>query len=250
MPCVSPGRLEQLDIPDFSDATVYLPAEYDRTEARYPVFFLLHGGGGDQHSFFSEDGLLKNMFDHMIERQEMNPVIIITPTYYAPGRSNEGIAFSDGAVRDFVPILTEKILPLAEAKYRTIPDRFYRGIGGFSMGAVATWYVLMTGLNAFYWYMPMSGDSWFCGQRGGSRHPKQTAGLMATALQGKEFFIHALTGEQDIAFPNLDPQIQAMKEHPEVFQNRLKYSVLPEGVHDYSTIRRYIYNALPEFFIR
>ena len=59
-----------------------------------------------------------------------------------------------------------------------------------------------------------------------------------------------LTGSDDIAFPNLDPQMQAMKEfkHVFVFGKNTRYSVLEGGVHDYPDIRRYIYNALPEFF--
>ena len=38
------------------------------------------------------------------------------------------------------------------------------------------------------------------------------------------------------------------EEYPDVFGKQLKYSVLPEGEHDYMYIRRYIYNALPGFF--
>ena len=247
-PCKTAGKLDRMNIPGFADATVYLPAEYGAKTRRYPVFYLLHGGGGDEHSFFAEDGLLKNMIDHMIADRELKPLIIIAPTYYPPGKKDGGIAYSGEAIRDFGPILLHSILPIADAKYRTIPERTFRGVGGFSMGAVATWFVLMAGVDQFHWFMPMSGDCWICGERGGGKHAAQTAGLMASTLQGSSFFIHALTGEQDIAFPNLDPQMQAMKEYPEVFGRNVKYSVLPEGVHDYECIRRYIYNALPEFF--
>jgi enterochelin esterase-like enzyme len=135
-----------------------------------------------------------------------------------------------------------------DGKYRTVADRMGRGVGGFSMGAVAAWYVLMAGTEQFHWFMPMSGDCWICGERGGGLHARQTAGLMATALQGRQFYVHVLTGGKDIAFPNLDPQMQAMKEHKDVFGKTVKYSVLPEGVHDYPDIRRYIFNTLPEFF--
>ena len=38
------------------------------------------------------------------------------------------------------------------------------------------------------------------------------------------------------------------EEYPDVFGKQLKYSVLPEGEHDYTYIRRYIYNARPGFF--
>ena len=111
-------------------------------------------------------------------------------------------------------------------------------------------YTLMAGLDLFHWFMPLSGDCWICGEIGGGKHPRQTAGLICDTVQGREFYLHALIGSEDIAFPNLDPQMQAMKEysHVFVFGKNTHYSVLEGGVHDYPDIRRYIYNALPEFF--
>ena len=248
LPCETGGRLEEVEIPGFPNAVVYLPAGYDETEDRYPVFYLLHGGGGDPYAWFGEDGIFKNVIDHMIASGELKPLIIAAPTYYPPGMKGKGIAYSGEAVREFGPVLLNTILPILDGKYRTQADRYGRGIGGFSMGAVATWFVLMAGTDQFHWFMPLSGDCWICGERGGGLHPKQTADLMETALKGKKFCIHALIGDQDIAFPNLDPQIRAMQNIPNVFGKTLTYSVLPGGVHDYPDIRRYIYNALPEFF--
>ena len=248
LPCAAAGRLEELEIPDFPNAVVYLPAGYDQGEKRYPVFYLLHGGGGDPYAWFGEDGAFKNMIDHMIDAGELDPLLIVAPTYYPPGKKDGGIAYSGDAVREFGPVLLRKILPIVDGKYRTEADRYGRAVGGFSMGAVATWFILMAGTEEFHWFMPLSGDCWICGERGGGLHAGQTAGLMATALKGRQFYVHALTGGRDIAFPNLDPQMQAMKEYPEVFKSTVKYSVLPEGIHDYPDIRRYIYNALPEFF--
>ncbi len=246
--CPRAGRLEETEIPGFSRAAVYLPAGYDEGREPYNTFYLLHGGGGDEHSFFSEGGELKNMLDHMIAAGEINPLIVVAPTYYPPGRKNDGIAYSGEAVKEFGPVLLGTVIPRVEKSYRTVQDRRGRAVGGFSMGAVATWYILMAGTDEFHWFMPMSGDCWICGEKGGGMHPEQTAGLLATTLRGKDFYLHALTGRKDIAYPNLDPQMKAMKEHADVFGKNVKYSVLPEGVHDYPDIRRYIYNALPELF--
>lgn len=247
-PCDHPGRLEEVAVPGFQNAVVYLPAGYDEGTERYSTFYLLHGGGGDPYSFFSADGLLKNQLDHMIANGEMKPLIVVAPTYYPVGHREDGIAYSGEAVRAFGPVLLQTVLPIVDGQYRTLPDRVHRGIGGFSMGAVATWYVMMAGMEVFYWYMPMSGDCWICGETGGGKHASQTAGLLAVTLRGWEFHVHALTGDKDIAYPNLDPQMKAMKEYADVFGKNVRYSVLPGGVHDYPDIRRYIYNALPEFF--
>lgn len=248
-PCDRPGRLEELPVPGFPNMVVYLPAGYDESADHYSTFFLLHGGGGDPYAFFGDDGRTKNMLDHMIAAGEMAPMIVAAPTYYPPGRKGEGIAYSDTAVREFGPVLLNTIIPLMDQTYRTIPERIHRGIGGFSMGAVAVWYMIVAGLRELYWFMPMCGDCWLCGERGGGAHPSQTAGLLAASLRGETFFIHALIGDRDIAFPNLDPQMQAMKkEYADIFGKNMKYSVLPGGVHDYPDVRRYIYNALPGFF--
>ena len=244
------GRLEELEIPGFSPAAVYLPCGYDESETRYSTFYLLHGGGGNPWSFFAEDGLFKNMLDHMIAEGDMDPLIVVTPTYYPPGCSGNGIAYAGEAVREFGPILLNRVVPLTDSRFRTAADRRNRGIGGFSMGAVATWYVFMAGLDCFRWFMPLSGDCWICGELGGGKHPGQTAALIGDTVHGRDFYLHALTGDRDIAFPNLDPQMQAMKalHYPFEFGKNTHYSILEGGVHDYPDIRRYIYNALPEFF--
>ena len=249
-PCADGGTLEELQVPDFSPATVYLPFGFSRSDRRYNVFYLMHGGGGNQHSFFAEDGILKNMLDHMIAQKEIDPLIVVAPTYYPPGKSGDGIAYSADAVKDFGPVMRKTIIPLVDRTYRTLADRAGRGIGGFSMGAVCAWYAFMAGQDLFQWFMPMSGDCWICGERGGGRHPRQTAGLMADTVKGPDFYLHVLIGSEDIAFPNLDPQMQAMKDYPETFRfgKNTRYSVLKGGVHDYPDIRRYIYNALPGFF--
>ena len=248
VPCEHPGTLKTLRIPDYSDATVYLPFGYEKGELHYPTFYLLHGGGGDEHSFFSEDGVLKNMLDHMIEAKELKPLIVVAPTYYPPGKKIEGVEYATEVVRDFGPLLQSRIVQYVEKKYRTGGDRMKRGIGGFSMGAVATWFVMLAGLEQFHWFLVMSGDCWICGEMGGGKHPKQTAEVMAATLRGEKYKAFVVTGDQDIAFPNLDPQMQAMKAIPDVYRKNVKYTVMKGGVHDYPDMRRYLYNFLPKLF--
>ena len=117
------------------------------------------------------------------------------------------------------------------------------------MGAVATWYAFLQALDLFAGFIPLSGDCWVMGEKGGGCHPDETAARLSKAweAQGRlPFNIHAWIGDADIAFPNLDPQIRAMRKHADVFGERLEYSVLPGGLHEYEVIFRYLYNALPE----
>ena len=244
------GRLDKLSVPGHSGALVYLPYGYDGGAERYPVFYLLHGGGGEPRSFFAEDHLLQYELDHMIENGDVAPLIVAAPTYYEPGCQDKGIAASAEAVLRFAPVLRGSIVPAVDQRYRTIPRRESRAIGGFSMGGVATWQVFLEAPELFRWYMPLSGDCWAYGELGGSKHNQETAKLLADTAHGKDFYIHALTGDKDIACPNLTVQIEAMRAYPDefMFGKNIRYSVLPDGWHDYPYMYRYIYHALPDFF--
>ena len=244
------GRLETLAVPGFSDALAYLPWGYDEGTSAYPVFYLLHGGGGGPRSFFAEDSLLRWQLDHMIENGDIPPMIVIAPTYYAPGCQDKGIAASGEAVAAFPPILREKIIPAVDEAYRTIPHRLHRAIGGFSMGSVASWQAFLDTPDLFFWYLPMSGDCWAYGELGGSKFDRLTAARLSETGKVYTFYVHAITGDKDIAYPNLTAQIEAMRAFPQVFAfgKNIRYSVLENGWHDYPYMYRYLYHVLPEFF--
>lgn len=63
-----------------------------------------------------------------------------------------------------------------------------------------------------------------------------------------------MTGTNDMAYDALTSQIEAMKEAEgfsfgtDISENNFYFSVLEGGTHDYSTIRRYLYNAMPVFW--
>ncbi len=213
------------------------------------ILYLIHGGGGDPHAFFTPEFL--NIIDHMICDGILEPLFIVSPTYYDPDETDKGPTSSGVAVAIFCKELREQIIPLVEGSIGRAFARRDRAISGFSMGGVATWYALLQALDLFYWFLPLSGDCWAFGERGGGQYPEKTAELLAEAIvqQGRpDYRIYAITGDRDIAFPNLDPQIRAMQKNTAVFGKTLRYDVLKGGVHDYETIFRYLYNALPDIF--
>ena len=64
-------------------AIVYLPVDYD-AEQQYNVFHLMHGGWGDETSTLgTPDNLsdFKNVLDNAIAGGEIEPLIIVCPTY-------------------------------------------------------------------------------------------------------------------------------------------------------------------------
>ena len=225
-------------------ALVYLPqGETDR------ILYLIHGGGGNQESFFRPAFI--HMVDHMIEQKELAPLVIVSPTYYDPDETDKTPRGSGVAVAKFCGELRQEILPAVEGYANLKPDRLHRAISGFSMGGVTTWYAFLQALDLFYWFLPLSGDCWICGEKGGGEHPAETAEKLAQAVKAQgisQYRIHAITGTKDIAYPNLDAQIKAMREYPGVFGEQMVYDTLEGGVHDYETIFRYLYNALPGVF--
>ena len=239
--CAGAGTVEKLE---YGEKFLLL---YTPTKPAKRVLYLIHGGGGDQYAFFCPEFL--NMVDHMIDGGALKPLYIVAPCFYDPKETDKTPASSGRAVKKFIAELREEVVPLAESHIGRPFTRGERAISGFSMGGVTTWYAFLEALDLFDWFLPLSGDCWILGEKGGGERPEATARALADAVarQGApDFRIHAITGTKDIAYPNLDPQMKAMEAHPEAFGGRVRYDVMEGGVHDYETIFRYLYNVLPE----
>lgn len=248
-------------------ALVYLPAGYDETKA-YDVLYLMHGGGDSPAWFLGGEGSgspITRMIDRMIDSGELQPLLVCALSYYTEycGDATENC-------RSFPLELTRDVMPAFETKYRThalsadaagfAASREHRAFGGFSMGGLTTWSVFENCLADFAYFVPMSGDCWEYGVKGGGSHPRETADYLAErVLAGgwtkDDFKIYAGCGDRDIAHPNLTPQIEAMKERGDVFvmaenfaDGNLWHCVCENGWHDVHTVTRILYNALPKLF--
>ena len=255
-------------------AMVYLPYGYDaEPERRYDILYLLHGGGGSPDAWL-DSCPVKNMLDRSIAAGESKPMIVVFPTFYTdgprrvPGTVDE--QFELRSVLTFQKELTESLLPAAEGVLRgyaegTGPEalrntRGHRGFGGFSMGGVNTWFAFSLHLDFFSVFLPLSGDSWELETLGGSKQPEATADMLrarvlSLGLGPEDFAIYAATGTKDIAYPNLTPQIEAMKARDDVFRfsedfekGNLHYLLGDGMVHSYDAVCQYLYNYLPCLF--
>ncbi len=239
-PCERKGTITEVPY-EKKQFLLYTPAQ----KAEH-ILYLIHGGGGNERTFFRP--AFVNMIDHMIEKGNMSPLYIVTPCFYDAGEQDKSPSSSGKAVLKFQKELRDQVIPLAEKEIGHTFEREERAISGFSMGGVTTWHVFMQSLDLFYWFLPLSGDCWALGEKGGGEKPEETAKAIADTVirQGNpDYRLHAVTGSADIAFPNLDAQMQAMKAYPDVFGVKVQYDVLEGGVHDYETIYRYLFNVLP-----
>lgn len=249
-------------------ANVYLPYGYD-PEKPYNIFYLMHGGGGNADAWL-DSCPLKNMLDQSIASGELEPLIVVTPSYYTPGTGAPGMDGEYHKTLAFQKELVEDLMPAVESAYHTFApstdreglhaSRMHRGFGGFSMGAVTTWNAFIRNIDYIGYFMPLSGDCWAIERLGGSSQSEKTARYLhdAAAQSGykpDEYFIYTLTGTGDIAFKQVYGQVGAMLQFPDTFVDATGFNAgnfcyhFEEGaVHAYPDVCQYVYQALPCFF--
>lgn len=260
-------------------AYVYLPYGYDAEDedTRYDIFYLMHGWTGDAELYLggeNGDRPLKRIFDNLIANGDMEPMIVVTPTYYQDNEEKASTVEEEDSIltANFYHELLNDLMPAVESTYHTYAQsvdeeglqaaRKHRIFGGFSMGSVTTWYTFLNALDYFKYYMPISGDSWIISETGmgaDEETAEETARYLSEYIQDSgytqdDFVIYALTGTDDTAYPALNRQIEAMKNYPESFtysdtasEGNLFFQVAEGGVHNYTSMIQYIYNALPVF---
>lgn len=250
---------------DTKKMNVYLPYGYDPSDSgkKYNVLYLMHGGGENESTILGgpgENKEMKKIIDNMIANGDIEPLIVVTPSFY--GGKNDTALFHEELMNDIVPIIETKYHSYAaSAKKEDLKaSRAHRAFGGFSMGSVTTWYVYIHCLDYFKYYLPLSGDCWALGRTTGNTKSREIAEYLAEVPKTggytpKDYYIFAATGDQDIAYPNLKPQIDAMKELTDSFiysSNTAKgnfYFIVAEGgTHAWNWVNQYIYGILPDLF--
>lgn len=242
------------------EALVYVPYGYNQRNSltKYNVLYLMHGGSDSPSWFFEgpgKDSACKDIVDHLIDDGKIKPLIICAVSYYTN--------YSDDATTNcanFYLELTKNIMPVFEKQYHINTSREHRAFGGFSMGAMTTWSVFENNLNLFAYFLPISGDSWALGMQQGGRNPDATAKYLAEKVSSQgysasDFKIYSGCGTNDIAEPNLTPQINAMKKNTGTFlycenfaDGNLYQCIIQDGGHDRNTVLNVLYNGLPKMF--
>ena len=240
-------------------AYVYLPYGYDSSK-QYDIMYMMHGGGGNESSIFLESSVMKKYLDHMIMNGDIEPMIVVTPTF-------NNAAGSDMTTnsKNFWNELEKDLLPAVEGKYSTYAvstsaadlkaSRSHRAFSGFSLGALTAWYVFLNSLDYFQYIMPLSGDCW----AGNTAQEKATVVADAARQSGysrDEYFLMCATGTKDIAYAAMRDQIEVMKTMTDVFTYTSDFSkgnfyflTCEGGTHYWDGyIVDYIYDGLPYLF--
>ncbi len=135
---------------------VYTPYGYDaKGKKKYPVLYLLHGGGGDEDAW-STLGRTCQILDNLIEQGKAVPMLVVMPN----GNPNQYAAstlqipvkldvrqYASGF--DNYSSLVADILPYVESHYNVIKNRTGRAVAGLSMGGGQSFYIGLRNIDVF-----------------------------------------------------------------------------------------------------
>lgn len=225
-------------------ALVYVPANYDK-QKQYDVLYFLHGSG-DSATGFYENSHYKQVLDKLAKQGKLKNTLVVFPTFYPSQAFVTGDYQKDDKLSRFFARteLMGALVPKVEAKYSTYAKsttkkelqqtRAHRAIGGFSMGAITSWYVFEEQLPYFKTFVTLGGDSWIIQEDGGGTATKQTAKKLAQTPKkypDLDFKILAGAGSRDPAAELLQKQIKEMKKYRGFNDTDLKYYELPGAHH-------------------
>lgn len=133
---------------------VHLPAAY-ATEPmrRFPVLYLRHGGGDDEHSWM-QDGRAGAILDNLIAAKRAEPMIIVTTNGMTDGSWSH--ASSPAGMRLLEDELLHDVLPLIERSYRVSPEARHRALAGLSMGGGQAFVIGLRHVDTFAWIAQFS----------------------------------------------------------------------------------------------
>jgi enterochelin esterase-like enzyme len=116
---------------------VYTPPDYEKSTARYPVLYLLHGAGSDETSW-TQRGQAHVILDNLIADGKLKPIVVVMPFGFAAARA-PGTARGDAAENKmqregFTKDFLGDVIPMIESTFRVYADRDHRAIAGLSLG--------------------------------------------------------------------------------------------------------------------
>jgi enterochelin esterase-like enzyme len=129
-------------------AYVYTPAGYDtQTTQKYPVLYLLHGGGEDETGW-ARQGKADLIIDNLLAGKKAKPMLIVMLDGNMGGAG--GLAgFNENVLKSFENELKQTVLPFVESNYRVAPGATNRALAGLSLGGLQTLYAGVKNTDMF-----------------------------------------------------------------------------------------------------
>ena len=231
---------------------VYTPPGYEKGKDKYPVMYLLHGGGGDEDGWISR-GRANYIIDNLIASKEAVPMIVVITNgnpdaAAAPLDRPLGSALPTGfggmASQKFEESLVKDVVPYIEKNYRVIADADHRAVTGFSMGGYQTQNITNSnpGMFKYIGVMSMGLFSGFGNNSSNYDKDKHVAQLKALIASKPKFYWIGI-GKDDFLYATVT-KLKSLYD-----EVGLKYTYREsEGSHTWKEWRLYLSELAPKFF--
>lgn len=220
---------------------VYTPPAYDSNlTAKYPVLYLLHGGGEDERGW-AQQGKTDLILDNLIAAKKASPMIIVMMDGNLGAGGLGG--FGEQSLKTFESELKQSVIPFIEHDFRAATGANNRALAGLSMGGLQTLYAGVKNTDMFS-YLGVFSSGWWANQPALSQPQydfmKQNAASINSNL--KSFWI-AMGGKEDIAHDNCKIMLGKFDEAGVKYV----YSEYPGG-HTWPVWRNNLYNFAQVIF--
>ena len=214
---------------------VYTPPGYNsNTSEKYPVLYLLHGGGEDERGWATQ-GKTDLIIDNLISEKKAKPMLVVMMD---GNFGSGGIAgFGERSLQTFENELKQSVIPFVEKSYRVATDAKSRALAGLSMGGLQTLYAGIKNSSLFS-YLGVFSSGWWANQPALSNPQYDFMKSNAVTINSnlKSLWI-AMGGKEDIAYNNCKIMLGKFDE----MGIKYSYSEYPGG-HTWPVWRNNLYN--------
>jgi len=229
------GKLETVE---YDSATVgvkrkvsiYTPPGYTK-DKKYPVFYLLHGIGGDENEW-PRGGVPGVVLDNLLADKKLVPMVVVMPN----GRASKDVTAKSGfgqqspAFAAFEKDLLTDLIPYIEKNYSVKADRESRALAGLSMGGGQSLNFGLGNLDTFAWVGGFSS----------APNTKRPADLIKDHAEAakKLKLLYVACGDKD-GLLRISDGVHKMLDEKKVPH---EYRVIPGGAHDFKVWKSDLYH--------
>jgi enterochelin esterase-like enzyme len=210
-------------------AQVWTPPGYS-TDKKYPVLYLLHGIGGDEHEW-TRGGVANVILDNLSADRKIVPMIVVIPN----GRAGKDVTARDPipkqspAFAAFEKDLLNDLIPFIEKTYSVKADRESRALAGLSMGGGQSLNFGLGHPEAFAWVGGFSS----------APNTRPPADLIKDPEAARKLrLLYVACGDKDNLL-RISEGVHKMLDEKKVPH---VYNVIPGGQHDFKVWRNDLYH--------
>lgn len=230
--------------------TIYTPPGYEDSTESYPVFYLLHGAGGDEEAWIAL-GRTAQILDNLIAEGKAEPMIVVMTNgnavqTAAPGESAEGLKVPGFDVsrmnRGEFELAFPDVVNYVDSHYRTKADKSHRAIAGLSMGGYHSLHISKQYPDMFD-YVGLFSAAIFPPEGSASPVYDDMEGKLKTQFEKNPKLYWIAIGDQDFLYEDNVKYRKILDEHKYPYV----YYETPDG-HIWKNWRIYLTEFAPQLF--